>query len=167
MTSKAYVLTETSIKVNGEVSADIALSAENLADSAGRVSAQKDWGTGARAFEYDYSIEALWQATPTQYKALEFYLATAPDNDSSQIDGDVGAVDAALGDVDQLLNMEHIDDVVVEDAATTKMVASGSFTSSKRYHTYVIYNDGGAALNATDTTFILTITPKAVQGQTT
>ena len=167
MTSKAYVLTETSIKVNGEAGAGVALSAEGLVDSTGRVSAQKDWSAGARAFEYDWSCEVLFQATPTQYKTLDLYLATAPDNDSTQIDGDIGAADAALGDVDQLRNLQYIGSVVVEDAGTTKMVASGEFSNSKQYHSYVIYNDAGAAINATDSNFILTVTPKAIQGQAT
>jgi hypothetical protein len=167
MTSKAYVLTETSIKVNGEAGADVALSAEGVLDGAGRVSTQKDWGSGARAYQYDWSCEVLFQATPTQYGTLNIYLATAPDNDPTQISGDVGATDAALGDLDQLKNLQFIGSVIAEEADTTKMVGSGEFESSKRYQSYVIHNDSGAAINATDSNFILTITPKAIQGQAT
>lgn len=167
MTSKNWVLTSTSLKINGEGDADVALSAEGVADGAGRISAQLNLGASPRAFEFDWSCEVLFQATPTQYGTLELYIATAPDDDSTQIDGDVGASDAALGDVDQLKNLTKIGSVGVEEADTTKMVGSGTFICTKRYVSFVIYNDSGAAINATDSNFILRITPIANQGQDT
>ena len=165
MTSKAYVLEETAILVNGEVSADVALSAEGVADAAGRVSAVQDWGAGPRAFMYDWVCEVQWQATPTQYGTLDIYLAEY--DESGVPPGDIGTSDAALGDVDQLRNLRYIGSVTVEDAATTLMVASGSFESTKQYHQFVVLNDGGATINATDSNFVLRVTPKAVQGQDT
>jgi hypothetical protein len=167
MTSKAYVLTETALKFNGEAGADVAWSMEGVTDGAGRVSAQYDLGAGARAFEFDWSCELLWQATPVQYQALELYIAGAPDGDSTQISGDIGATDAALGDIDQVSNLQLIGTVVVEDAGVTKMVASGSFEFSNRYITIAGLNNGGATINATDSNFIFTLTPKSIQGQAT
>ncbi len=167
MTSRAYVLTETTLKFNGEAGADVAWSMESIADGAGRVSAQHDFGAGARAFEFDWSCELLWQATPTQYQSLELYVSGAPDSDATQIDGDIGSSDAALGDVDQVNNMQLIGTVVVEDAATTIMVASGSFEFTNRYITLVAINNGGSSINATDSNFIFLLTPKSIQGQAT
>ena len=165
MTSKAYTLQETPLLISGAAGADHAWSVEGLANGAGRVSVQIDLGAAARAFEYDWSAEALGQATPVQYGTLDFYIATAPADDSTQIDGDVGAADAALGDVDQLKNLELIGSLTWEEADTTKMVASGEFECHERYLTLVCDNNVGAAINATDSNFIFKLTPRAVQGQ--
>ena len=166
-TSKSFITAESTVKVNGEAGADHAWTVEGLTDANGRVSIQIDWGAAPRANIYDWSAEALFQATPTQYKSLNFYIATAPENDSTQIDGDVGASDAALGDVDQLRNLKFIGSLVAEEANTTKMVASGVFTSNTRYMSLVAFNDTGATVNATDSNFIFTITERANQGQAT
>lgn len=167
MTSKAFVLTSTPKKFNGEAGADVAFSCENIAHGTGWVSAQFDLGAGAREFEFDWSCEVVWQGTPTQFSSMQLYIATAPDDDATQIDGDVGAVDAALSDVDQRRNLEHIGDVVVEEPNTTKMVGSGSFICKKRYLTIVAWNNGGTTTNATDSNFVFKLTPSSVQGQAT
>lgn len=167
MTSKAYVAPETTLSINGEAGADYAWSMENVSNGAGRVSAQIDLGVSPRAFQYHWSCEALWVATPTQYNVLELYIAEAPDSDSTQIAGDVGATDAALGDLDQVKNCRYIGSVVVEDAATTIMVGSGYFDTSVRYISLIGINNGGAALNATDSNFQFKLTPVPIQGQDT
>jgi len=143
MTSKAYVVAETVVGINGEAGQDYAWSMEGVTNGAGRVSAQVDLGSAARAFQYRLDLEALWQGTPTQYATLDIYLAEAPDSDSTAIDGDVGASDAALGDLDQVRNCRFLGTVVVEDADTTKMATSIEFETNARYITLIGINNGG------------------------
>ena len=167
-TSKSLITAESTIKINGEGEADIAWSMEGVSDGAGRVADQIDLGAAAvRGSIFDWSCEVLFQATPTQGEPLELYKASAPEDDSTQIDGDVGASDAALGDVDQVRNLIPIGVVVAEEANTTKMVASGSFTHTDRYLTIVGLNNSGATTNATDSNFIFKLSERAWQGQAT
>lgn len=166
MANESYINKGTSVLVNGEVGAGVAWSMEGVANSAGRVSDQKDWGVLPRPNRYAWSCEVQWQATPTQGGILELYIACAPDGDSTQIDGDIGATDAALADVDMRRNLRYIGCVVSENAAASeKCVASGIFTSDKRYMSLVGYNAGGASINATDTAFRFDIQPVYDQGQ--
>lgn len=166
MANEAYIANGTALLINGEVGADYAFSVEGLTNAAGRVSAQINLGAAPRAYIYSWSCEVQFQATPTQYATLDLYIAGAPDGDSTQIDGDVGASDAALGDVDMRQNLRFIGSVVSENAAASeKCVASGSFVHYDRYLTIVAYNDSGATVNATDSNFRFDITPKAIQGQ--
>lgn len=166
MANEAYIRKGTALLINGEAGADYAWSVEALANAAGRVSAQIDLGAAPRPYEYEWSCEVQWQATPTQYATLDLYVAAAPDADSTQIDGDIGASDAALGDVDMLRNLRYIGSVVSENAAASeKCVASGTFRHTMRYLSLVAYNGGGATINATDSSFRFDLVPVYIQGQ--
>jgi hypothetical protein len=166
MANEAYIRKGTSKLVNGEAGADVAFSMEGVSNGVGRVSAQIDWGAAPRPAEYSWSCEVQWQATPTQGGVLELYVAGAPDADSTQIDGDVGASDAALGDVDMRRNLRYIGAVVSENAAASEVcVASGRFTFTERYMTVVGYNGAGATINATDSNFRFDIAPVYWQAQ--
>lgn len=154
MANELYIDKGTAKLAGGEAGADIAWSVEGLANAAGRVAAQYDLGAAPRPYLFEWSCEVQFQATPTQGKGLELYIATAPDHDATQIDGDCGNSDAALGDVDMRRNMKLIGYVVSENAAASeKCVASGVFECTFRYLTLVAYNDSGASVNATDTNF--------------
>jgi hypothetical protein len=168
MANEAWINKGTALLFNGEGTANVDIGAEGLQVSSttpGRVSAQHDLGAAPRAAEFSWSCKVQWQATPTQYGTLDLYIAGAPDSDSTQIDGDVGSIDANLGDVDQLQNLKYIGSVVVEDAATTVMVASGVFTHTERYLSLVVSNNGGATLNGTAANFRFDLTPQYWQGQ--
>ena len=166
MIAALYVDNETAILVSGAAGADVAWSVEGVTNGAGRVSAQKDWGAAPRAYVYQWSCEVQFQATPTQYATLDLYVAEAPDGDSTQISGDVGASDAALGDVDMVRNLKYIGSVVSENAAASeKCVASGEFVSYARYHSFVCLNNSGATVDATASNFRFDIQPKFVESQ--
>lgn len=166
MANESYITNGTSLSINGEAGADYAFSVENLANDAGRVSAQVDLGAAPRASIYQWSCEVQFQATPTQYGALVLYIAEAPDGDSTQISGDVGASDAALGDADMLYNLRYIGSVVSENAlASEKCVATGEFTTFCRYISIIAFNQAGSSVNATDSNFRFDLQPKAYQGQ--
>jgi len=166
MANESYINNGTSLSINGEVGADYAFSVEGLTNAAGRVSAQINLGVAPRPSVYQWSCEVQFQATPTQYGTLDLYIAEAPDGDSTQIDGDVGASDAALGDVDMRYNLRYIGSVVSENAAASeKCVASGEFVTYNRYISIVGYNDAGATVNATDSNFRFDLQSKYAQGQ--
>lgn len=166
MANEAYILKGTSILFNGEVGANVAFSVEAVANGAGQVSAQRDLGAAPRPGRYSWSCELQWQATPTQGAVLELYVSGAPDADSTQIDGDIGATDAALGDVDMRRNLRYIGCVTSENAAASeKCVASGLFEHTERYISIVAYNAGGATTNATDSNFRFDLVPVYDQGQ--
>ena len=166
MANEIYLRKGTSKLVNGEAGADVAWSMEAVANAAGRVSAQIDWGAAPRPDWYEWSCEVQWQATPTQGSVLELYVAGAPDADNTQLDGDVGTSDAALGDIDMRRNLKYIGCVVSENAAASEIcVASGTFQFTPRYMSIVGYNGAGATINATDSNFRFNIIPIYWQGQ--
>lgn len=166
MANEAYINKGTARLAGGEIGADVAWSMEGVTNANGRVSAQYDLGVAPRPGMIEWSCEVQFQATPTQGKGLELYVAFAPDHDSTQIDGDVGATDAALGDVDMRRNLMPIGYVVSENAAASeKCVASGRFMATMRYISFVGYNDSGATINATDTNFRFDFRPVYWQGQ--
>ena len=166
MANEIYLRKGTSKLVNGEAGADVAWSMEAVANAAGRVSAQIDWGAAPRPDWYEWSCEVQWQATPTQGAVLELYVAGAPDADNTQLDGDIGTTDAALGDIDMRRNLKYIGAVVSENAAASEVcVASGTFQFTPRYMSIVGYNAAGATINATDSNFRFNIIPVYWQGQ--
>ena len=160
MANETFIDNGTALLVNGEAGADVAWSVEGLTNANGRVSAQIDLGAAPRAFMFKWSCEVQFQATPTQGAGLELYKASAPDADATQIDGDVGSSDAALGDVDMRRNLKSIGYVVSENAAASEVcVASGMFEHYERYLTLVAYNASGATVNATDSAFRFNLVP--------
>lgn len=166
MANEAYIRKGTSLLINGEVGAAYAFSMEAIANAAGRVSAQIDLGVAPRPGIYQWSCEVQFQATPTQGSGLELYLAFAPDADATQIDGDVGNADAALGDIDMRRNLQFIGMVISENAAASeKCVASGRVQITERYVSVVGYNASGATTNATDSNFRFDLVPVYWQGQ--
>jgi hypothetical protein len=166
MANEAYIYKGTSLLFNGEAGADVAFSGEAVTNGTGWVSAQKDLGAAPRAGLFAWSCEVQFQATPTQGVGLELYVSGAPDGDSSQIDGDIGTSDAAMGDVDMRRNLKFIGYVVSENAAASeKCVASGIFQHTERYISICLYNASGATTNATDSNFRFNLQPAAWQGQ--
>lgn len=166
MANESYIRKGTSKLVNGEAGAAVAFSMEGVANAAGRVSDQIDWGAAPRPEWYEWSCEVQFQATPTQGYGLELYVAGAPDADATQIDGDIGSTDAALGDIDMRRNLKQIGFVASENAAASeKCVSSGLFRFTQRYMSIVGYNASGASVNATDSNFRFDIVPVYAQGQ--
>ena len=166
MANESYIASGASLRIDGAPGADYAFSVEDIATNTGWVSAQIDLGAAPRPYMYSWSAEVQFDATPTINAGLHFYIAQAPDADSSQIDGDVGATDQALGENNMRANLKYIGQCVSEQAAADqKCVASGAFTAYDRYLSIVAFNDSGATTHATDTLFRFDLTPKSPQGQ--
>lgn len=166
MANEAYITKGSNRLFNNGGAPDVAITVEGLANNAGRVSAQLDLGATPRAYIFDWSCEVQFQATPTQGAGLELYIAGAPDHDATQIDGDIGNANAALGDIDMRRNLENIGFVVSENAAANEIcVASGQFEHTSRYLQLVVYNASGASVHATATNFRFDMAAVAFQGQ--
>ena len=166
MANEAYIQVGTALSINGEAGADYAWSVEGLATASGRVSAQIDLGAAPRPYLYHWTCEVIWQATPTQILLCELLKAGAPDSDSTAIDGDVGASDAAIPSVYCKVNMQYIGSVISElGSAGDVNRSSGYFVHYYRYLTLGIINNAGASINATDSNFQFILTPVYYQGQ--
>lgn len=156
----------TSLTIGGGGTPNYAFSVQGLANGSGYVSAQIDLGALPRADEYEWYCELQFQATPTQGLGLELYKASAPDSDNTQIDGDIGTANAALGDIDMRRNLRQIGYVVSENAAASeKCNASGTFRHTGRYLSIVAFNASGATVNATASNFKFILRPIYYQGQ--
>lgn len=166
MPTAVYIDNGTALLINGEVGANVAWSMEGVTNGAGRVSAQFDLGAAPRPKRFKWICEVQFQATPTQGRGLELYVAEALDNSATRMTGDVGQADAALGDIDMRRNLKGIGYVVSENAAAAeKCIAFGEFETSARYLSMVGYNDSSATINATDSNFIFYLQPIFDEGQ--
>ena len=162
MSGEFYIDVGTTLKINGEGDADYAWSVESLADGAGRVSARIDLGAAPRPYVYRWRCKCTWQATPTQGGALQLYIS---ESDGTYEDGDIGTSDAAMGDVDMRRNMYKFGSVIAEEADTSDMISGGVVEIYERYVSIAAYNDGGSAVNATDSNFYFGLTPLFVDPQ--
>lgn len=166
MPNKVYVTQETR-KVFKASGGDVLFTPTTLANAAGRLSDRADLGALPRSGWYRWYAETQLQATPTVGAVLRVYLSHW-DNDTGPADqdGDVGAADAAFATENDLRNLKHIGNVIV-DAATASVVfaASGLVYIPVRYVSLVWWNQTGAALTATaaDHFFALTPVPDEIQ----
>lgn len=166
MATAVYINNGTALLINGEAGAAVAWSMEGVTSGAGRVSAQIDLGAAPRPRRFKWVCEVQFQATPTQGRGLELYIAEALDNLNTRMSGDLGTTDAALGDVDMRRNLKGIGYVVSENAAAAeKCIAFGEFETSARYISMVGYNDSSATINATDSNFVFYLQPVYDEGQ--
>jgi len=165
-TSKSKITNEFELTLSGEAGADHAFSMEGISDGAGRVSVQIDLGAAPRPSIFQYYPSLLWQASPVQFGVGSFYKAEAPDGDATQIPGDIGNADAALGDIDQITNLDFIGTITAEEANTTKMVGEPlTFKAMSRFLTLVFFNEGGSTTNATDSNCTSILIGRTDQGQ--
>jgi hypothetical protein len=133
----------------------------SVANGAGRVSGSIDMGT-PRAGRYRVQVQYKGAATPTAGASLEVYLARSDDNTTR--DGNLGASDAAVSDVDIRAQCLFCG-VLSMDNVTTQQVASFEIETGARYLSVLWWNATGAAASATATDHIVTITPIITQVQ--
>lgn len=140
---------------------DAVFTGTSVANAAGRISGSIDMGT-PRAGRYRVGVQTKFVATPTSGAGLAVYLARSDDN--TVRDGNFGASDAAVSDIDippQCLFCGNLP----ADNVTTAQVTSFEVETGARYLSVVLWNATGAALSATATDHIITITPIILQVQ--
>jgi hypothetical protein len=162
MTGKVYRALETPI-VFTDSSGDEAITLQNLASGAIRVSDQHDRGTGSKPAKYRWRSVIQWSSTPTLATWAEIYIAGS---DGTYVDGTVGTSDASVGSSTQLKNLLWIGNVIVQSAsAATDMIASGECVIVDRYFSVVVYNRANIAFQNTAnvSNVILTPAPDEIQ----
>ena len=166
MTSKAYMLAETPItflSTGGTVLFDPSGTAG--ADLAGHESAQHDFGTAARPYQFNWRAFCKFATAPTVGDVISIYAKTS---DGTHIDNDTGTINAAMNSVDKLENLKLIGRIVVDEASNTvEFVSSGTVILPHRYFQVVWWNSASSAISSTaaDNGFILE--PVVIQGQDT
>lgn len=162
MANKVYTVRETPI-VWSDSAGDLVMTLNNLAASAGRVGAQKDFGTGSTAGWYNWRLTVQFETAPEVGETIEIYLSTS---DGSEEDGQVGTTDDSVAE-DELKNLQLIGLLVVtSNDADHDMTASGRCFIPTRYVSPVIFNQTVDNLQATNDTgeFTLTPAPDELQG---
>ena len=130
----------------------------NLAHAAGRISKQVDRGAGSKPARHRVRCCFAFEATHTIVlgETVPVYLATS---EGTNIDGTVGAIDAALTS-DQCRNLYLIGVVVVDVVAVdTKITATFDCYIHERYYSIGIYNSTTDHMAAHNDVSTITVTP--------
>lgn len=142
----------------------------SLANNAGRVSTQYDRGAAARPRLAIVRCITKLGATTTSIvagNAISIYFATADTNDATQVDGNVGQVDAALSSIEKRRNLQFVGTLEQDKTVAAGDVYIGSWLMDIpwRYLSACMVNEIGQALSATATDHQLWITfvPDEVQ----
>jgi hypothetical protein len=137
----------------------VVITLQNLANTVGRISAQWDRGAGA-SLPIRHRVRCVFpfQATHTVVVGtwVSVYMATS---DGTNIDGTVGAADAALT-ANQALNLKLIG-IVVVDAVAADQKITGTFDVDiyERYVSIGVMNNTADHLQDDANACIITITP--------
>lgn len=136
---------------------DYAFTLKNLANGAGRISAQVDLGAAPRAGRYDIRVSLTASGALTlgaSYLAY-VYLATS---DGTYEDGDKGDADAGIAAITECNNMRCVL-VLTPDDTGTVVQGSVEVPLSQRYVSVAVWNALGVGLANTDGTSLVKITP--------
>ena len=163
-TSKAYQVAETEItfKASGGT---VAFTPTSLGASAGRQSAQHDFGASARAYMFNWTAYVKFATAPVVGETIDIYAKTS---DGTHIDNDDGTTDAAVSAADKLKNLHYLGSIMVDEAGSTpEFSASGRVQLSRRYFQVVFWNATADGLSATAADHGFVLEPTVVQGQAT
>lgn len=147
-------------KVWKKTGGDYAITLAGLADGAGRCGGAGDFGA-AFAARYAVTLELNMDVAPTAGKTVELYWA--PSHDGTTFPGGATGTDAAYkpGEEDewkkQLLPIGCL--VVTNDAETVVQTQVFVFSPPARYGCPVVVNKTGQALDESDASHKITLTP--------
>jgi len=149
MANKSFVAIGTALLFGDSAQTpDVQITLSALGADGARVSARRDRGTTSVPRLHEWRGEFQWGGTPVVGETVDLYIA---ESDGTREDGKVGTADAAVSDLDKLLNLTYIGSVIIETTtADTVHVGSGKFTISQRFYSLVVHNAATDAL-ATDT----------------
>lgn len=129
---------------------------QNLAASAGRISAQYDRGAGILAPLCTIRASVPFETAPIVGEAVRIYVATS---DGTNVDGTVGTSDAALTST-KLANLMLVGNVVV-DTTSVDTVVTGTFQDvpiTTRYFSIGVFNGTADNLQDDANTAVVTVT---------
>ena len=162
MANKVYINEETA-KTWTDTGGDYTIDLGSLAADGVRVGAQGDLGAAPRADQYGWKLVIDgFDTAPVVGETVDLYLAFS---DGTNVDGDVGELDAA-GSTDDLPNLLFLGAASVQTTtAGDNLIISGVCQITQRYVSPVIHNNTADALLGTADShkFILTPVPPEVQ----
>ena len=162
MPSKIYINPEATTTWT-DATGDLAMTLNNLASGAGRQGAQKDLGSAARPFWYEWRAFVEFATTPVIGERVDIFLKTS---DGTHPDNDDGTGNIAVSNEAKLRNLQYIGSVLVDEAAlTVEMVAAGVVQIAARYVNPVFWNRTADNLVASNNQsgFVLTPLPFEIQ----
>lgn len=131
----------------------VVLTANTLANGAGRISARHDLGVTPRPARYLWRLLVSGATAPAVGAAVRLYAATS---DGTNADGAFGTVDAAVAAEDLFLNTTPVGAAVCDEALATKShIASGIIELADRHVSLGVWNALGVALDVCE----ITLTP--------
>lgn len=134
---------------------DEALTLTSLADSAGRMGDEHDFGA-TFATRIRLSLEVDFNAAPTAGEVMQVFWASS--HDGTDYDAEVTGSDAAYNSEDDARRL-HFIGVLVASNNTDPQRASWVFFLPARYGVPVVFNQSGQVLTATGTDQVVTVTP--------
>ena len=157
MANKVYRASETPV-VFRDSGGDVAMGLQNLGFGAGRVSAQKDRGSGSVAQLHEVIGVFQFESAPIVGEVIEIYLFQS---DGTYMDGTLGTSDAAMSS-DKRRNGMLIGTVIVDTTSTGTDIV-GRFQNvpiSSRYYSMGAWNaSAGDNLKNTANTSRIIVTP--------
>jgi hypothetical protein len=156
MANKIYRAIETAV-VFRDSGGDVAMTLQNLAAGAGRVSAQRDRGAGSLAQLHEITAVFQMETAGVVGEAIEVYLF---ESDGTYLDGSVGTSDAALT-TDKRRNGMLVGAVIVDTTSTaTNIVARfKDVPITSRYYSVGVWNATADNLEDTANASRIIVTP--------
>ena len=137
MAELVYRAEETAVSFSDSGSGDVAITLNNLAAGAGRVSAQRDRGAGSKPLRHRFFGSFQFDTAPVVGEQIEIYLF---ESDGTVVDGAVGTTDAALT-TEKRRNGKLIGCVIVDQtSANVGTNASFPFNIYSRYYSIGVWN---------------------------
>ena len=127
-------------------SGEVTMTTANVTTSNGRVSAQRDWGSGAQPFRYCIWCTFQVASAPTVGNVFEIYAAVS---DGTNQTGEVGTSDAGLSS-DKRNNLLWLFNVLVDQTSTnTDMTGGRCLEIPARFWSLAYWNASGVTTRNT------------------
>lgn len=163
-------MTASALKVNvgtritwQDADGDYTMTLKNMANNVGRLGARADLGAYPRPGLYRWYAQAKFQATPTQYNLMRWWLAFWDDESTPGAPwGGVGSSDAAFSTETDALNLFPLRPIIIDAASTSRIMTAGGLVAiPTRYVSPATLNSSGAsttnpASGTYETYFVLT-----------
>jgi len=166
MTSKAYLAAPETAIVFTQSGGTVAADFDTVSAGAGHQSAQHDFGTGARAFMFNWRAWTTMATDAAVGETIDFYYKSGYTT-STRLDNDDGTGDIALSAENKLNNLHYIGSIVMDEVSQTEMVASGTIAIYEEFINIVMWNATADATDATANSTGFALTPISIQGQDT
>ena len=137
------------------VPTDETLTLTSLADAAARQGDEHDFGVDFAPM-VRIELETIVGTAPTAGEPINVYWSSS--QDGTNYDGEMGAADAAVSDLNQLKRCHHVGTLTVDDDTST-IRGSWVFALPARYGLPIIENQSGQALSATAGDHHVRVTP--------